>query len=157
MIVTPTFNDSGGRSPVSQPRSGSISFSKEKSPVPPKPPRLHDPRKQAPSAPLDRSHLSPQKTAHSTLRREDGLNDLSTQKETKNLELKRRDFSDFEPASFGEDDENIHGSSEFMLVLYPEREGDREQGRISDNTPIEYIKRTEQTGMGKVPFFYWDP
>ena len=154
MVVTPTFDDSGGLSPVLQPRSRSVSFSKERSPVPPKPPRLHDPQKQVTSTPADRTYLSPPRTPHSTLRREEHFDDLSIQRESKTLELKRRNFTDSEPASLGEDDENIHGSSEFMLVLYPEEIGDREQRRILDNTQIDYIERTEPTGIIKFSLLF---
>lgn len=107
IVVTP-FDDSGGESPIPQPRSRS------RNPAPPKPPRAHDPKNKTASP--DRTHLSP---PVSTLRKEQNFTDLSVQEDSSFLDVKRKQFARTEPASFA-DDENLHGSSEFVLVLYPE-------------------------------------
>ncbi|XP_043484198.1 titin homolog [Leptopilina heterotoma] len=147
IIVTPTFDDSGGESPVPQPRSRSIGGT-TKTPAPPKPPRAHDPRSQVPTSP-DRTHLSPPRTPVSTLRKEQHFTDLSAQGDSAFLDVKRKQFARTEPASFADDDENaLHGSSEFVLVLYPDdRDSQQELDRHSQ-TEIDFSGRPRSRTMG---------
>ena len=146
VLATPSFDDSGGRLSIPEQKPGS-SYSPNESPAPPKPPRMHDPRNQTTSLSAERTHFSPPKMLHSTLQREINFSDLSTENESATFDVKRRNFANSESASLADDDENmLHGSSEFMLVLYPEEKENQESERISCNTTIDYDKKTNHTG-----------